>query len=383
QVVCGVCHSYSGHLYEQLGAELGILDGMTMKSLFCEELVDACSGQVTFPTYDGGEDYCEKHTGGGDDFFWSYPYEERALLPGLSNFFPNLDDDDFPSQTISLKQSPDGSMYWLVGQAGEVKMVEANNMGDSETVVDLGGALLDGGDFYLAYEEGLLDVTFGPMFGIDGYSDYFYLSFTCQLDDGENARNRLSKFQFYPGNPTATRNSEEILLTSGPRSTSIHAGGWCGFKPSAYGNAGHQDLYWSTGDAGPQTDSDNNGQNTDNLFGSILRISVPADGTGYIIPGGNLDTGLPEICASGFRNPWRCSFDRQTDELYCGDVGHTNVEEIDIVECGKNYGWSRFEGSRCQEAVEDNEFNPPCDGISRSGFEFPWFEYCHPDYDSS
>lgn len=80
QVVCGVCHSYSGHLYEQLGAELGILDGMTMKSAFCEELVDACSGQITFPTYDGGEDYCEKHTGGGDDFFWSYPYEERTYV---------------------------------------------------------------------------------------------------------------------------------------------------------------------------------------------------------------------------------------------------------------------------------------------------------------
>ncbi|CAN0185642.1 unnamed protein product, partial [Hapterophycus canaliculatus] len=107
-------------------------------------------------------------------------------------------------------------------------------------------------------------------------------------------------------------------------------------------------LYWSTGDSGPQTDPDNNGQNTDNLLGSIIRISVPSEGTGYLIPSGNLDsescTGLPEICASGFRNPWRCSFDRVTEELYCGDVGHTDVEEIDIVECGNNYGWSRFEG---------------------------------------
>lgn len=41
---------------------------------------------------------------------------------------------------------------------------------------------------------------------------------------------------------------------------------------------------------------------------------------------------LPEICANGFRNPWRCGFDRDTDELYCGDVGHVLIEEIDIIE---------------------------------------------------
>ncbi|CAM9581883.1 unnamed protein product, partial [Ectocarpus sp. 8 AP-2014] len=72
QVVCGRCHSYSAHLYEYLAAELGLLDGMTMKSDFCNELVTACAGQIDFPTYDGGSvDYCTKHTGGGDDFFWS------------------------------------------------------------------------------------------------------------------------------------------------------------------------------------------------------------------------------------------------------------------------------------------------------------------------
>lgn len=54
--------------------------------------------------------------------------------------------------------------------------------------------------------------------------------------------------------------------------------------------SGYQDLYWATGDAGPQTDPDNNGQNTDNLLGSIIRISVPSDGTGYLIPDGNLDS---------------------------------------------------------------------------------------------
>ncbi|CAN0331815.1 unnamed protein product, partial [Scytosiphon promiscuus] len=139
------------------------------------------------------------------------------------------------------------------------------------------------------------------------------------------------------------------------------------------------DLFWAIGDGGPQTDPSNTGQDTANLLGSIVRISVPSDGTGYTIPSGNLETGpaLPEICANGFRNPWRCGFDRETDELYCGDVGHTNVEEIDIVQCGHNYGWSRFEGSRCQEAMEERDGS--CAGASRSDFTFPIFEYCHPD----
>jgi len=77
-VVCGVCHSYSGHLYERLGDELTSLDGLTMKNDFCQELVSECEGQITFPTYgeDGEIDYCTKHTGGGDDMYWSYPYEE-------------------------------------------------------------------------------------------------------------------------------------------------------------------------------------------------------------------------------------------------------------------------------------------------------------------
>lgn len=47
--------------------------------------------------------------------------------------------------------------------------------------------------------------------------------------------------------------------------------------------------------------------------------------------------------------------------------------------CGKNYGWGRFEGSRCQEAVEDL-YETPCEGVDRSPYEFPIYEYCHPSY---
>lgn len=75
--MCGQCHSFSAHLYEILGSELGPWDGMTMKREFCDALTSECSGQIAFGEYDG-LDFCDKHVGGtdGNDRFWSYPYQE-------------------------------------------------------------------------------------------------------------------------------------------------------------------------------------------------------------------------------------------------------------------------------------------------------------------
>lgn len=76
QMLCGVCGSFSGHLYERLAGDLGTEHGLTMKSEFCRNLTTTCDGQIDFPDYDGAG-YCTMHTGGGDDdLFWSYPYEE-------------------------------------------------------------------------------------------------------------------------------------------------------------------------------------------------------------------------------------------------------------------------------------------------------------------
>lgn len=78
QVACGPCHSYSSHLYERLGGELGVEDGMTMKSDFCEELVSTCAGEINFPTYDG-DSYCEKHVG-DSEMIWSFPIDEEGSI---------------------------------------------------------------------------------------------------------------------------------------------------------------------------------------------------------------------------------------------------------------------------------------------------------------
>lgn len=118
QVVCGPCSSYAGHLYEVLGAELGVADGMTMKSFFCSELTTACAGQISFPTY-LGQSYCGKHVGGGDDQLWSYPIDEE----GVSGWGPQL--------SLSFAFGTDKKSYrywWVVSRRSKhVPKSRANN----------------------------------------------------------------------------------------------------------------------------------------------------------------------------------------------------------------------------------------------------------------
>ncbi|CAM9733940.1 unnamed protein product, partial [Ectocarpus sp. 12 AP-2014] len=187
-------------------------------------------------------------------------------------------------------QTPDGSQWWLLGISGQIYAVDSDDMGSSQLVIDVAGPVPSGpsgGNFYVDFEEGLLDVAFGPMFGDNSYPQYFYVSYTVLLDDGEMQRNRLARFTYVPGDATATRATEEVLLTTVPKFNSVHAAGWLGFKPSVYGSPGYQDLYWTTGDGGPQTDPENHSQDDTTMLGAMMRISVPSDGTGYTIPSGN------------------------------------------------------------------------------------------------
>ncbi len=79
--------------------------------------------------------------------------------------------------------------------------------------------------------------------------------------------------------------------------------------------------------------------------------------------------GKPEIFAIVLRNPWRFSFDRNTGDLWAGDVGQHAWEEIDIIEKGKNYGWRLLEGNHC--------YTPSSNGRTVPDLVDPVTEYPH------
>ena len=94
----------------------------------------------------------------------------------------------------------------------------------------------------------------------------------------------------------------------------------------------------------------------------------PSQGRNYGIPADNPFKGNTagyeeEIYSYGFRNPWRFSFDSATGKLWVGDVGQDRIEEIDVVEKGKNYGWNIMEGTL------------PYAGGNETGLELPIWEY--------
>ncbi|MEP6612130.1 MAG: PQQ-dependent sugar dehydrogenase, partial [Mucilaginibacter sp.] len=133
-------------------------------------------------------------------------------------------------------------------------------------------------------------------------------------------------------------------------------------------------LYVGLGDGGGAGDrhgETGNGQKMDTWLGKILRIDVNTE-TGYKIPKDNPFVGKPnikpEIWAYGLRNPWRFSFDRESKQLFAGDVGQDTWEEVDIITKGANYGWRLTEGTHC--------FNPSS-GCPTKGITMPITEYSH------
>ncbi len=253
---------------------------------------------------------------------------------------------------------------FVVEQRGKIWAVETDDddAPAPRLFADLSAMGLDLGCFFINYDErGLFGVAFSPDYKKSGLL-YTYQS-QPKLGAPRPAANQCNLAPYDHDNvvtqwrvtsprsdhatvdPTSAR---EVLRIQHPQFN--HNGGELRFGPDGL-------LYISVGDGGAADDqgpghvAGGNAQDLGQLLGKILRIDPrrSRSGAAYRIPGDNPFVAQPgargEIFALGFRNPYKMSFDTSTGALYVADVGQNDVEEIDVVTPGGNYGWPLKEGS--------------------------------------
>lgn len=169
-----------------------------------------------------------------------------------------------------------------------------------------------------------------------------YVTYVINLEKELPTGSRVSRFRVLPGQPLRCDPKSEQIVLEWP--CGGHNGGCLKFGPDGC-------LYIATGDSSGIADEYLTGQDLKSLAGKILRIDVdhPDKGKPYGIPRDNPfvneKDARPEIWAYGLRQPWKMSFDRNTGDLWTGNVGQDLWEQIYRIERGGNYGWSVVEGS--------------------------------------
>ncbi|MDQ2745731.1 MAG: PQQ-dependent sugar dehydrogenase [Acidobacteriota bacterium] len=241
------------------------------------------------------------------------------------------------SSPLFMTNAKDGTKRnFVVQQGGIIKVIQPGSTTPTD-FINISSKLTSGG------ERGLLGLTFHPQFATNGY---FFVNYT-RTGDGATviARYKTTNATNALGDP----NSERILLTIA-QPFANHNGGMIEFRT----DNGVNNLYIGTGDGGSGNDPGNRAQNINELLGKYLRITPDVSGSNtnpaYTIPADNPYVGVngaDEIYAVGVRNPFRWSFDRQTKQLWAGDVGQDAIEEVDIINKGGNYGWRVYEGNSC------------------------------------
>jgi glucose/arabinose dehydrogenase len=221
---------------------------------------------------------------------------------------------------VTAPRSEPGRLY-VVEQTGRIRIVE-NGRKRSQPFLDVRRLVSCCG------EQGLLSVAFHPR-----YADnrLLYVNYTDVNGDTKVVEYRSE------GNRVLPRTARELLFVDQPYAN--HNGGQLVFGPDGF-------LYVGMGDGGSAGDPGNVAQNLRSRLGKLLRLNVDKAGAKW------------QIAALGLRNPWRFSFDRANGDLYIGDVGQGEWEEIDYVRAGKsgieNYGWDVFEGRHSYESKRRN-----------------------------
>lgn len=259
---------------------------------------------------------------------------------------------------LAIAHAGDGSgRLFVAEQGGRIRIVRDEVLAE-QPFLDISDRITSGG------ERGLLGLAFHPRFPAD---PRLFVDYT-----DEQGNTRVSAFTVDPASPDRIDPATEQRLLFVGQPYPNHNGGALAFGPDGF-------LYVSLGDGGGGGDPEGNGQDLRALLAKILRIDMDrTEGDrAYGIPPDNpyadgADSRAPEIWLWGLRNPWRMSFDRLTGDLWIGDVGQGDWEEIDVQRAGApggtNFGWNVMEGSHCYRPRAD------CD---RTGLTLPVTDYGH------
>ncbi|HBJ85905.1 MAG TPA: glucose sorbosone dehydrogenase, partial [Verrucomicrobiales bacterium] len=233
---------------------------------------------------------------------------------------------------IAVVIPEDGSgREFLALQRGKILILPKDEQSaEAKTFLDLTPRGMEAKDGL--FEEGLNGLAFHPKFKDNGL---FYLCYTLQKPK------RLVVTEMKADGDKADEKSERTLLEV-PLINWNHHGGNILFGPDGF-------LYIGVGDNSKRNGELKMSQLNATLYGKILRIDVNSReySNAYGIPADNPYASgvnaLPQIYATGIRNPWGMSFDAK-GRLWCADVGQDIWEEINWITNGGNYGWQFREG---------------------------------------
>ncbi len=242
------------------------------------------------------------------------------------------------TKPISVAAAPgDTARLFIVQKNGYVR-IRQNGTVRSRPFLDIHRLVSTGS------EQGLLSMAFDPDYATNGR---FYVDYTNTGGD-----TRVVRYRVKAGSPNVADPASRKVLLKVHQPFANHNGGQLQFGPDGK-------LYVGLGDGGSEGDPNLVGQSLKTRLAKILRLNLAVSPIKV------------RTYAYGLRNPWRFSFDSKTGNLWIGDVGQNNWEEIDFLKAGTtagtNFGWSYYEGDHVYKTQP----------IDRSRLKFPATEYSH------
>jgi glucose/arabinose dehydrogenase len=230
-----------------------------------------------------------------------------------------------------------GNLY-VVEQGGYIRVLTGRTVRPTP-FLDVHSQVVSGG------EQGLLSLAFDPAYP---KTHRFFVDYTDRAGDTHVVEYRSNGTRAIP----SSARQRLFVKDFAPN----HNGGQLQFGPDGR-------LYWGNGDGGGAGDPGGNGQSLARPFAKIMRLDINAAKPRWT------------LVAYGLRNPWRFSFDRKTGDLYIGDVGQDNWEEVDYLKRGTptvaNFGWNHYEGTHVYDGITKM--------LTRGVYHPPVVEYSHED----